>query len=269
MKRIQTIYTPKGSAGQYSPLGLNPYTGCDHGCTYCYQASMIHRFQPGTDFNIIQPRPEYIESLLLDAPKYAGCEQVMLCFGCDPYNPVNDQLQLTRQSLKILLANKICAAILTKGGMKAAADTDIILQFKKHIMVGTTPTFVRDADSRQHEPGAALPKERLAMIKHFHDLGVTTWTSFEPVIDPVQSLELLEMYAPYTNIVKLGKINHDPKLERLIDWGKFLDDAVAIMRKYNKAFIIKSDLLKYNRGTFLNPWETNPRSLDVPPFNID
>lgn len=268
MKKIQTIYKPKGSAGQYSPFGLNPYTGCDHGCFYCYQQCIVNRFQPDVDFTSIKSRPGFIESLLLDAPKFSGGEQVTLCFGCDPYNHINDQLQLTRQSLKILLANKICAAILTKGGMKATADTDIILQFGKHIMVGTTPTFVRNADSRKYEPGAALPMERLAMVKHFHDIGVTTWTSFEPVIDPAQSLDLMEMYAPYTNCFKIGKLNHNPKLEKSIDWRKFLDDAVAIMRKHNKTFIIKSDLLKFNNGTFLYSWETDPRSLDVPPFKL-
>lgn len=33
---MNVIYEPKGKAGEYSPLAVNLYRGCDHGCTYCY-----------------------------------------------------------------------------------------------------------------------------------------------------------------------------------------------------------------------------------------
>jgi hypothetical protein len=44
---------------------------------------------------------------------------------------------------------------------------------------------------------------------------------------------------------KIGKLNHYPKHEQKFDWQKFLVDAVSIMRKYNKQFYIKKDLLEY------------------------
>jgi DNA repair photolyase len=265
---MQTIYVPKGSAGEYSPLGCNPYEGCDHGCSYCYQHAMVNRFQPDSDFNNVRPKESFIEALLKDAPKFKGCKQVLLCFACDPYNKLNNTLQTTRQVLEILLANKIAVAILTKGGRNAYQDAILLKMFGPHAMVGTTLTYDNDADSLANEPGAALPGERIEMLKYFHEMGITTWASFEPVMDPNQSLKLLELSTPYCDKFKIGKLNHNPKLEKLIDWGKFLAEAVAIMRKYNKAFIIKSDLLKYNSGTFLNPWEMDFRSLDVEPFKL-
>ncbi|MCX6272610.1 MAG: hypothetical protein NTU44_15600 [Bacteroidetes bacterium] len=266
--QIQTIYTPAGSAGEYSPLGLNPYVGCENKCFYCYQKSMMKRWHPEVPFEIVKPRPGFIEALKKKAPKFAGGPMVTLCFACDPYCHLNDQLKLTRQSLQILLENKICAAILTKSGMRSAQDTDIILAFGIHIKVGTTLTYLNASDSKKYESGAVLPAERIKMLKYWSELGVETWTSFEPVLSTQNSLILMELAIPYCQKFKIGKLNHFPAIERALDWPKFLDDAVSLMRKYDKQFIIKSDLLAYNNGTILKPSEVDPRALDVPRFII-
>ena len=33
---MSVIYEPKGKAREYSPLALNLYLECQHGCKYCY-----------------------------------------------------------------------------------------------------------------------------------------------------------------------------------------------------------------------------------------
>ncbi len=228
----------------------------------------MKRWHPEVPFEIVKPRPGFIEALKKKAPKFTGGPMVTLCFGCDPYCELNDIFKLTRQSLEILLEHRICAAILTKSGMRSAQDTDIIMGFAKHIKVGTTLTYLEVADSLRYESGAALPAERIKMLKYWSELGVDTWTSFEPVLSTQNSLTLMELAIPYCNKFKIGKLNHFPALERQNDYSQFLDDAVTIMRKYNKQFIIKSDLLAYNRGTILMPHEVDPRSLDVPRFII-
>lgn len=45
MSKIQTIYEPSGKAREYSPLALNLYKGCDHGCNYCYVPDMKHALE--------------------------------------------------------------------------------------------------------------------------------------------------------------------------------------------------------------------------------
>ena len=36
---MSIIYEPKGKAREYSPLAVNLYRGCSHGCLYCYANS--------------------------------------------------------------------------------------------------------------------------------------------------------------------------------------------------------------------------------------
>ena len=50
------IYAPKGQAGEYSPLAVNPYPGCGHGCSYCYVPRMLK-----------MPRVEFGKKVLIAA----------------------------------------------------------------------------------------------------------------------------------------------------------------------------------------------------------
>ena len=62
-KNMQTIYEPKGKAREYSPLALNLYDGCDHGCKYCYVPKIKQRFKPAYDHESVRPRSNIIENL--------------------------------------------------------------------------------------------------------------------------------------------------------------------------------------------------------------
>lgn len=78
----------------------------------------------------------------------------------------------------------------------------------------------------------------------------------EPVIYPEQSLEIMEITSNFVDAYKIGKLNHFPKHEVKFDWTKFLNDSVSIMRKNNKLFYIKKDLLEFkNKDLVLNDYE--------------
>jgi DNA repair photolyase len=40
---------------------------------------------------------------------------------------------------------------------------------------------------------------RIAAIKAAHEMGIRTWVSLEPVIDPDQALELIEQIHPFVD----------------------------------------------------------------------
>ena len=41
---FRPIYAPRTRAREYCDLAVNIYTGCSHGCTYCYARAMAKRF---------------------------------------------------------------------------------------------------------------------------------------------------------------------------------------------------------------------------------
>jgi DNA repair photolyase len=264
---MSAIYEPSGAAREYSPLALNYIKGCDHGCVYCYVPKMMKRFNKDYIHSNVYIKEEetLIKELIRSAKKHRDSEkQVFLSFLTDPYSHFNNDTKLTRRVLMILLEYNIPVSILSKGGKNLLQDLDVFKMFGDNIQIGGSLTFTSDEDSLKWEKNGALPNERFETLKIMHDNGIRTWASMEPVIYPDQSLEIMELTKDYVDAYKIGKLNHFKKHEEKFDWTKFLTDSVNIMRKNNKEFYIKKDLLEYKEeGLYLSENETNMDYLAI------
>ncbi len=257
------IYEPKGKAREYSPLAVNLYKGCGHGCAYCYVPNVIKVTRNEFD-NQVEIKKDAIERLEASAKQFAGTDkQVLMSFTTDPYNILNDEMQLTREALKIFLKYKIPVAILSKGGEKVLKDYYIIKQFGKHIKVGASLTFAEPADSQKWERKAALPDERMRTLETLHNLGVRTWASMEPVIDPPQSISLILLTHTFVDEYQVGRVNH---IKSEIDWKDFLYKAITILSDHNKEFYIKKDLKEADPELKLADKHTDQDYLNLPAF---
>ena len=98
---MQAIYKPKGRAGEYCSYAVNVYTGCNHGCDYCYARKMANRW--GRDFTDVSPRAGILEAVKrqMGSGEYAG-KLVNLCFSCDPYPAPPVDTQITREVIKAI-----------------------------------------------------------------------------------------------------------------------------------------------------------------------
>lgn len=249
------IYTPRGRAREYSPKALNIYLSCTHGCEYCYAPSCRHQTREQY-FSKPYPRKNIADNLAkeldVDAPK----EQVLLSFIGDVYCETHDDNEATGKCLELLCEHHVPVAILTKGGYRSLKHLDTILKFGEHIQVGTTLTFDNDEDSMKWESGAASPEERLDTLRTFHELGVRTFASFEPVIDTEQSLNLMEMGLDCIDTYKIGKLNNYKGMDKGIDWAGFLSDALQITRTNGKSTYVKHDLAECGATVQLYGTET-------------
>lgn len=258
---MAAIYEPQGAAREYSPLALNYVRGCDHGCVYCYVPKMMKRFDSGyVHSNVYMKEQDKLKKeLILSCKKFKNSEkQVFLSFTTDPYSHFNNETKFTRWVLKTLLEYNIPVSILSKGGYNVLQDLDIILEFGENIQVGGSLTFTSNEDTLKWEKNSSMPYQRFDALKQLHEAGVKTWASMEPVIIPEQSLEIMELTHKYVDSYKIGKLNHFPKHEIKFDWTDFLVKAVGIMRKYNKPFYIKKDLLAFKPDSlFLSKEETD------------
>lgn len=237
---MSVIYRPKGRAAEFSHLAINHYVGCKHGCTYCWGPAVTKN----SDFwNVQTVRKDVLSQIQKEAPKFAGTdERVLLCFSCDPYQPLNNVANLTREVIKILKTNDIPFQVLTKGGMRAVSDFDL---YTKLDAFGTTLTFLDPEKSLEAEPYAATPNNRIRAIEIAHKQGIETWVSLEPVLDATQSLQIIERTHEFVDHYKIGKLNYQ---HSDIDWRLFGTRAIQLCRELRKDYYIKADLAKYLDG---------------------
>jgi len=244
--KTSIIYIPKGRAREYSPLACNLYSGCGHRCSYCYAPSAVRK--SSEDFYQPAPRANIIDKIKSDAIRLSRSGhvgQVLLCFTCDPYQPIDANLGLARQAIQVLHEYGFTVQVLTKGGRRALRDIDL---FTGKDAFASTLTFISESDSLEWEPNAATPSDRFDTLRQFHAAGIPTWASLEPVIDPEQSLEIIRQTHPFVDLYKVGKLNYHP-IASAIDWASFAHRAVALLKRLGKPYYIKKDLERYLSNT--------------------
>ena len=137
----------------------------------------------------------------------------------------------------ILEKYDLTATVLTKAGKAAIQDFDILK--RNGWEFGTTVSYCSNFLRKKWEPNSATPNSRYDAIITAHSLGVKTWVSVEPVIDTREAIGLIGSIYPHVDFWKIGKMNHR-KLD--IDWGKFHNDAVALLNSLGAKYYIKKEL---------------------------
>jgi DNA repair photolyase len=186
-------------------------------------------------------RKDILNLLRKDAQKLNGDPRdVLFCFMCDPYQS-DEFASITRQALEICEQQNLRVQVLTKAGHRAKSDFDILA--RNNWKFGSTITFMDERLREEYEPGALSINSRIEAVKKAHSMGVFTWVSIEPVIDPKESLKVIDTLKPYVDLWKVGKLNHNQAQESTIDWKEFHKDVVSSLK--GRQYYIKADLLKY------------------------
>ncbi len=183
----KSALTRNDSPDIYFDYGLNPYRGCEHGCSYCY-ARPTHSYlglSPGLDFEtrIIAKRgiAEVLRSEL-SKPSYVPL-QIALGTVTDCYQPVERELRLTRSVLQVLSDVHQPFGIVTKGaGIERDLDILAPMAQRKLAAVYMTITTLDPQLARTLEPRAAAPYRRLRTIRALAAAGVPVGVSVGPQI---------------------------------------------------------------------------------------
>lgn len=236
---FRPIYVPRTRAREYCDLAINIYTGCNHGCWYCYAKKMHDRWKPTEDFADVKPRIDIVEAIKrqLSSGKYRD-KKIMLCFTCDPYPAIID----TTPTREVIMAIKEAGAhvqILTKGGDRARRDFDLL---DSEDSFGITLSCLSADIASKVEPHAAPPLERIHTLRTAGNLGIKTWVSFEPVIEPNGVLSLISTLPSgvgRNTLLKIGKLNH---FGSDTNWKEFGIEAERICNAEGWNYYIKEDL---------------------------
>ncbi|MCE5185100.1 MAG: hypothetical protein LLF76_03125 [Planctomycetaceae bacterium] len=230
------IYEPKGEAQEYAYLAINHYTGCAHGCDYCYMRRMFEQKKMDPPFD--QPRvKDGAWQKIKSVAKYEGTKKrVQLCFSTDPYQPHDDRIALTRAVIMALRAHNIPMQILTKGGTRACRDFEL---YGCNDLFGCTLTTTNSEWVSTHEPHAAPYLDRCGALIKAKSLGITTWVSLEPVIDADEAIKVIRYTNPFVDHYKIGKLNHAASS---VDWKDFARRVVDECHKVGAMYYLKSSL---------------------------
>jgi DNA repair photolyase len=179
---------------------LNPYRGCEHGCSYCY-ARPYHEylgFSAGLDFETRILVKEKAAALLrreLSSPRWQP-KVVNLSGVTDPYQPVEGRFGLTRRCLEVLAGFRNPVQIVTKNHL-VTRDLDILGELARHRAAAVCLSLVTldAALSRIMEPRTSPPARRLAAIEDLSRAGVPVKILTAPVIPGLTDHEVPEILA--------------------------------------------------------------------------
>ena len=174
---------------------INPYRGCEHGCSYCF-ARPSHAYlglSPGLDFETrLIWKPDAAARLReeLARPGYR-CAPIALGVNTDAWQPVERRLGVTRAILEVLVETRHPVSIVTKGVL-IERDLDLLANLAADglAQVMISITTLDNALARRMEPRAPTPARRLEMVAQLQQAGVPVGVLMAPLIPALNDHEL-------------------------------------------------------------------------------
>jgi len=215
----KTIVTKVTSPDLNFEYSLNPYQGCEHGCSYCY-ARPTHAYwgyNAGLDFEskimVKENAPELLRKKL-KSKAWRG-ETIMFSGNTDCYQPVEKELEITRQLLQICLEFKQSVGIITKNDL-ILRDLDILEALNKErlVQVAVSITTLNERLRREMEPRTSTTFNRLRIVQKLAEKSIPVSVMMAPVIPGLNDHEMLQLAA---NAAKLGARGFYYTLIRLND----------------------------------------------------
>lgn len=166
---------------------LNPYTGCEHRCTFCYVRAFERRAdRPSGDGygRTIRVKVNIAQVLRaeLARPSWRR-EQVAIGAATDPYQPAEGRFRLTRGCLAAFAGAASPASLITRGPM-VVRDIDVLTDLARRAEVSVTfsvPTLDHEV-WRRSEPGTAPPRQRLRAMERLAAAGIRCGVSMAPIL---------------------------------------------------------------------------------------
>ncbi len=191
----QTIISRNDSPDIGFDVSLNPYRGCEHGCAYCY-ARPYHEylgFDAGIDFESkIMVKTRAAELLERELSSKRWKPSPLACSGVtDCYQPVEKELEITRQCLGVLARFCHPVGIITKNHL-VTRDIDHLqrLAAVDASAVYLSITTLHPKLAHRLEPRASSPSQRLQAIQQLRQAGIPVGVNVAPIIPGLNDHEI-------------------------------------------------------------------------------
>ena len=161
---------------------LNPYSGCEHGCVYCFAPGYTH-----SDFSkwrVVRVKTNIVERLSKEIDHTEG--MIGLGTVTDAYQAAEGRFRLSRLCLELIHDKKRGVNIITKSPL-VLRDIDLLSDMES--IVAFTITNPDPKICRITEPGAPITSERLDALRKLVDNGIRTCVFIAPVLNALEGYE--------------------------------------------------------------------------------
>ncbi|QPI74287.1 PA0069 family radical SAM protein [Sphingobium sp. Cam5-1] len=191
----RTIITKNTSPDIGFSQSVNSFSGCEHGCIYCFArpTHAYHDLSPGLDFEtrlFAKPDAPALLRAELSKPSYR-VSPIAMGTNTDPYQPIERDWKITRQSIEILAECRHPLFITTKSD-RVLRDLDLLKEMARDQLVAVmiSVTTLDPKVARTLEPRAAHPLRRVEAIRQLAQAGVPVVASISPIIPAITDHEI-------------------------------------------------------------------------------
>jgi DNA repair photolyase len=169
---------------------INPYRGCQHGCSFCYARSTHSFLGLETDdsfqkhillkANAAEALEQQLKKLTRSPKGLNSIGRIAIGTATDPYQPVEAHMKLTRQCLEVLAKYQLPTSITTRSPL-ILRDLDLL----KEIPVTSVNISVTTLDRkvwRNTEPATPFPMKRLETVQRLNEEGIPTGIFMAPIL---------------------------------------------------------------------------------------
>lgn len=196
----RSIITRNDSPDISFDRSINPYRGCEHGCSYCY-ARPSHAYlghSPGLDFETklyAKPGAARLLEAELAKPGYVP-STIALGSNTDPYQPIERERRITRDVLQVLAKARHPVGIVTKSSL-VVRDIDVLAPMARDglVKVALSVTTLDRRLARSMEPRAAAPHRRIEAMSALADAGIPVAVMVAPVVPTLNDHEIERILA--------------------------------------------------------------------------
>jgi DNA repair photolyase len=174
---------------------INPYRGCEHGCTYCF-ARPTHAYyglSAGIDFEaklFAKPNAAQLLEKEFRAKTYQP-RHIAIGTNTDPYQPIERTHRIMRSLLPVFLKFSHPLSLLTKSAL-IERDIDLLSEMAARGLVRAMLSITTlDAKlARTMEPRASAPAKRLEAVRKLANAGVPVGVMTAPIIPGLNDSEI-------------------------------------------------------------------------------
>ncbi len=166
---------------------MNLYRGCNHNCIYCDSRSEIYNID---NFSKVKYKKNAVE--ILNKELKTKREKGVIATGAmsDPYNKLEETINLTRDALKVIKSNGFGVFIMTKSDL-IMRDIDILKEIKEHtpVVVAMTITSFDDDIAKIIEPFAPSTSRRFKALERLKSEGIYAGIMLMPILPFINDSE--------------------------------------------------------------------------------